>query len=489
MDLSTGETLPVTNTSFETKSLYFVSDHATNVLWNQDNMSSGEIVWIKDVSLKEVLQSADLSDTYPDIIDVNEPVLGAELVTNGAFATVSDGTHGYDNGNGTVDGWTAANGAVLSIASNKLKVLHGGSDANPNAYYDFTSTTGKTYFASVAYDISNCNSIKFALDEGNSTTISSGTTGTLTHTFVAASTGSRSIYLAANCDASEYALFDDFTLKEVQGNTGTMTNQAAGDLVYSSVLPDQSFLTGVNSAYNYIDLDGGDQYIDCGADVHDFSSGDFTITAWIYHDTANTDHAGIVGIRGSNTELQFYVRNGGGDDNKLASWNNSDNVYSSSTIADEEWTHVGLVQSGGNKKFYINGALDNTASQSNGTADSTSLKIGYTGSGSEYFLGRIGGLGVWSKELSASEISAIYNLGRHGNLLDSYSDNLLGYYAMSALDASTGLSDSISTIYDRSGNSNHGTPTNADAGDLASSPNADPNGYAKGDTNRSTDVK
>ena len=57
---------------------------------------------------------------------------------------------------------------------------------------------------------------------------------------------------------------------------------------------------------------------------------------------------------------------------------------------------------------------------------------------------------------------------------------------MSALDASTGLSDSISTVYDRSGNSNHGTPQNADAGDLASSPNAEPNGYAKQDSNRTT---
>ena len=142
-----------------------------------------------------------------------------------------------------------------------------------------------------------------------------------------------------------------------------------------------------------------------------------------------------------------------------------------------------------NKKFYINGALDNTASQSNGTADSTTFKIGHTGSGSEYFLGRIGGLGVWSKELSASEISGINTLGRHGNLLDKYSDNLVGYWAMSSLDASTGLSDvGNGTIYDRSGNSNHGTATNTESADLKSSPNAEPEGYAKGDTNRSTTI-
>ena len=52
-----------------------------------------------------------------------------------------------------------------------------------------------------------------------------------------------------------------------------------------------------------------------------------------------------------------------------------------------------------------------------------------------------------------------------------------------------GLSDvGNGTIYDRSGQSNHGTATNTEAADLASSPNADPNGYAKGDTNRSTTI-
>ena len=60
---------------------------------------------------------------------------------------------------------------------------------------------------------------------------------------------------------------------------------------------------------------------------------------------------------------------------------------------------------------------------------------------------------------------------------------------MGALDAKTGLSDvGDGTIYDRSGNSNHGTATNTESADLKSSPNAEPNGYAKGDTNRSTTI-
>jgi hypothetical protein len=122
--------------------------------------------------------------------------------------------------------------------------------------------------------------------------------------------------------------------------------------------------------------------------------------------------------------------------------------------------------------------------------DKSSLGIWNYTSLSNVFIGKIGQSAVWNKNLSASEISAIYNLGRHGNLSDKYSEGLKGYWAMGALDASTGLSDvGNGTIYDRSGNSNHGTGTNTESADLASSPNADPNGYSKGETNRSTDVK
>ena len=72
----------------------------------------------------------------------------------------------------------------------------------------------------------------------------------------------------------------------------------------------------------------------------------------------------------------------------------------------------------------------------------------------------------WNKVLTSTEVNAIKDLGRHGNLLDSYSDNLKLYYAMSGLDAKTGLSDTTTTIYDRSGNSNHGTPVSIASADL-----------------------
>ena len=494
---STNETIASGSNVFYKKIDTANGNSQFNIQMNNANQG----ITLANLSIKEVLQSADLSDTYPVstssspvIIDVNEPVLGAELV---------------DNLNGTTAGWDAMTGIDLGTSGDYVTATYeSGDNVTGIRFYLGATGTGSALSSNVevgalykismtgyitgtttAYPLSSDSGVRA---EGSSW--GQGAENVSTKTFYYKPTNASGniiypFYEIGSYTSAGVGYVKDVSVKKVSGNVGIMTNQAPDDLVYSSVLPDQSFLTGVNSAYNFIDLDGGDQYIDCGADVHDFSSGDFTILAWVYHDTSNSDHAGIIGIRNVATEVQFYIREGGGDDNKLGSWNGSGNVFSSSTIADEEWTHVGLVQSGGNKKFYINGALDNTASQGQGTADAASFKIGFSGAGSEYFLGKIGGLGVWSKELSASEISGINTLGRHGNLLDKYSDNLKGYWAMSSLDASTGLSDSISTVYDRSGNSNHGTPTNADAGDLASSPNADPNGYSKGDTNRSTDVK
>ncbi len=50
------------------------------------------------------------------------PALGSELVVNGGFDSVADGVIGHDNGNGTVDGFSAQNNAYLSVVDGKLNV-------------------------------------------------------------------------------------------------------------------------------------------------------------------------------------------------------------------------------------------------------------------------------------------------------------------------------------------------------------------------------
>jgi hypothetical protein len=296
--------------------------------------------------------------------------------------------------------------------------------------------------------------------------------------------------MVAGWDMGAFSTDSYPTIQDVtdNDNDGTMTNMASSDLVYSSVLPDQSFLVGNSSPYNFIDLDGSNEYIDCGDGTSLDITGNITLSAWVNSDVVDT--LSFIAGRDDGTNRNYYLTIG--SDN-LFTWNvrglSDTQVRSTATISAGSWFYVVGVYDGSSIKLYLNGTEENSDS-STGSIDNddVSFTIGAREAGADRFVnGKIGQVAVWSKALSSTEVSAIYDLTRHGNLLDSYSDNLVGYWAMGALDASTGLSDvGDSTIYDRSGQSNHGTATNTESADLKSSPNAQPEGYAKGDTNRST---
>ena len=380
-------------------------------------------------------------------------------------------------------GWTIGSGVATSDSS-----AQSGTSYLESASFTAldTSTTYKLSFRRVQ---TNTGSLRFlAMGSGDTVVIdyNTTTTGTDEVVYFKPNGANTSIWITS-LDGNFSGSVDNISLKEVNGNVGTMTNQDSADLVYSSVLPDQSFLaTGVNSAYNFIDLDGGDQYIDCG-DID--TSGNFTFSCWFNADSV-AGHNIIFSMSDKSISDGMtcgFLSGKGGKIYATANNGNTSSTKITSVLSTGQWYHLVVTKSSGQTEtIYINGISDtNSADTHWGLVDETI--IGARNAGSNYlFNGKISQVSVFNKILSATEVSAIYNLGRHGNILDSYSDNLKGYWAMSALDASTGLSDSISTIYDRSGNSNHGTPQNADAGDLTSSPNAEPNGYAKQDSNRTT---
>jgi hypothetical protein len=263
INLSGSGDLPTFDAS-STATMYFIGNGSQIALNTKSN--GGSYTATFTYSLKEVLQSADLSDTYPAIIDVNEPVLGVELVTNGSFDSDSSWIKGT--------GWTIGSGVATSDSS-----AQSGTSYLESASFTAldTSTTYKLSFRRVQ---TNTGSLRFlAMGSGDTVVIdyNTTTTGTDEVVYFKPNGANTSIWITS-LDGNFSGSVDNISLKEVNGNVGTMTNQDSADLVYSSVLPDQSFLaTGVNSAYNFIDLDGGDQYIDCG-DID--TSGNFTFSCW-----------------------------------------------------------------------------------------------------------------------------------------------------------------------------------------------------------------
>jgi hypothetical protein len=452
------------------------------------NVDIGTMIF-SDLALKKVLQS-EVSDTYPAIIDVTEPVLGVNLVDAN-----------------TNSNWTAWGSNTIGNVTGGISITY--VDNNKGAYGYLTDakllstdlTNGKTYKLTfnAYYSGGSAGSYVRIIDvtpTKNFDTLTTTSTA-YTHYFVM---GSSNPYLQmGSMGASNVVYITDVIVKEVQGNVGTMTNQASDDLVYSSVLPDQSFLTGVNSAYNFIDLDGSNEYIDCGNGTSLQITKGFTISCWAKLDSSasngtlyiiagkDASYKGWNLQRSTANKIVFYAETG-------TPSNLSDIATSSSTITDSNWHHyVGVFHGDGStqSKIYIDGSdvTSNSGSTFSTMTDSGgNMHLGKSPRQTSYgWYGSISGTAIWNKALSATEVSAIYTLGRHGNLLDSYADNLVGLWSMSSLDAKTGLSDvGNGTIYDRSGQSNHGTATNTESADLKSSPNAEPNGYAKGDTNRST---
>ena len=424
---------------------------------------NGSSATISNVSIKEVLQSADLSDTYPAIIDVNEPVLGADVYgrTNSSSFTAGSGAGQWSGG--TVTSSSVAGGATLNGADPTLStsVIY-------RVQFTCTVTSG-------SFDIR----------------VGSTSTGTNSTGFISSS-GTYGFNIIAGASNHDVAIIESswvgsitsFSIKEVQGNVGTMTNQDSADLVYSSVLPDQSFLTGVNSAYNFIDLDGSDAFINCGGDID--VVGAFAISAWVNSDVIATS------LRSIASQGNSFFGFGDASAGKLlfqGQGSSANNLQSQTALTADTWFHIVLSVSGtnaGDGAIYVNGSRDDDG-ESTVFLTAGDFVIGkMPTASSRYWNGKITQVAIYNKALTSIEVSGIYNLGRHGNLLDSYSDNLKGYWVMGGLDSKTGLADTDSTIYDRSGNSNHGTTSGTATGDLKSPPNAEPEGYAKGDTNRST---
>jgi hypothetical protein len=93
-----------------------------------------------------------------------------------------------------------------------------------------------------------------------------------------------------------------------------------------------------------------------------------------------------------------------------------DRIFSSTSVNDGNWHHVAFTwKRTGSLKIYIDGALDGSTSSSGNypNVPTNNISINSNGDGT-YAVGKncsIDEVGVWNKELSASEITSLYNAG------------------------------------------------------------------------------
>ena len=202
-------------------------------------------------------------------------------------------------------------------------------------------------------------------------------------------------------------------------------------------------------------FDGVDDYVDCG-DLSAYDTGDFSCSLWVYKTTSN-DIERIISNSGSSSKAGFdIVMDKYENINVLRNTLTADTTsgYTAIGFTINTWHHVVATYKDSTKtlKIYLDGVLkDTTIGTTSSNSASISLSIGCYGSGvSAFFTGNIDEVGIFDVELSASDVTTIYNSGVPN---DISALSPLGWWRM-------GDGDTYPTITDNGSGGNDGTMTN-----------------------------
>lgn len=148
------------------------------------------------------------------------------------------------------------------------------------------------------------------------------------------------------------------------------------------------------------------------------NSSAFSISMWVYFDSFSAPATNIIlfsNSNGGNTRIACFTRADGIV--RFSTYNGSAfrfaNVNSSS-LSTSTWYHIVFTTSGSTNNIYINGTLQTTANAVQ-TNDSTSgAYLGCFndgGSNKAFFSGKMDEVALWTRELSATEVTELYNSG------------------------------------------------------------------------------
>lgn len=242
---------------------------------------------------------------------------------------------------------------------------------------------------------------------------------------------------------------------------------------------------GVSFSNRYsLEFDGVDAYVSLG-DSNTFSFGNgstdvpFSLSIW-YKTTDVTSMPLFSKTTAVSAEREYYMYISGADKIVFALFDASSGGYilsqtAAATSTQGSWTHVVFAYNGNSAtsglKTYLNGSLQSVTVSSPGATIGTGpyvamentaypLNIGYFPIINAYTDGNLDEASMWNKELSASDVTAIYNSGKPTNL--SGEAALIGWWRMGD-PTGTGA---YPTITDQSTNSNNGTMTSMASGDI-----------------------
>ena len=208
------------------------------------------------------------------------------------------------------------------------------------------------------------------------------------------------------------------TINEVVKETAGVGNNGNAIWVNLASNSGSGAITGANWTGKEFNFDGSDDKVDLVNPLVASPTTPLSFEAWAKSDTLGSWQT-VMGINGSNTQIAFssgnvitFGRNGGAG---------AINASSGVSVVANTWYHIVGTYDGNvsnQVNIYVNGSLEgsNVDMGSNGNDNGSILRVGCTGLGSngiEFFNGQISLVRIYSRALTASEVSANYNLGQY----------------------------------------------------------------------------
>jgi len=254
--------------------------------------------------------------------------------------------------------------------------------------------------------------------------------------------------------------------------SGTAVADASGNGYYLAI-SGASWVTDVptgttpSGGGNALSFDGSNTHVDLPEISSDFGAENSSYTASLWFKDKKSDENSVLISAtdlSASQDIRWFSRIGlRHSDNKIDFYGHGIQKFSELAYDEDKWNHVAVTIGNGTVKFYINGVEDQAASynyenSSNYYSSQRKWQIGnllaYNNPSGHAFKGEIDEIGLWSKVLTQSEISALYNSGtaldartNSGDYIST--DNLKGYWKME--------DGSGSTLTDVSGYANDGT--------------------------------
>ncbi|MDF2449914.1 MAG: hypothetical protein K0R26_2418 [Bacteroidota bacterium] len=206
-----------------------------------------------------------------------------------------------------------------------------------------------------------------------------------------------------------------------------------------------------------LNLDGVDDFIDCGIGVTNALKGKdmLTVEAWVYP-TQNTAGASIVGNHQNNT--QFNIQQTTANEfNFFIGFGTYGVTTASNSVVLNTWQHIAGVFDDNVLKFYINGVLSGTTAVPNSyvlnPSSTTNMWIGKS-SFNEFFQGNVDEVRVWDVARTQCEINTYKNC----EIPTTASGLLANYHFNQGIAAGTNSAET--TLTDASASVFTGTLTN-----------------------------